>query len=269
MNTVINDAQRLLEARLDDLLRQADRGELVCGNFLTPAEASLLGQLMRTRRLQTRAFLFGGYTDAERKRLYILPSYLEGFEGEPAEIVGTYAGEAFSSSICALHICGSGYRALSHRDYLGSLLSLGIEREVLGDIVVLNDFEAILFCTDKMAGYLLDSIDRIASDKVQASLFDLPPGFTVKKKTAPIHDTIASKRFDCIIGALTSLSREKSQALIQSGLCEIDHLPEDRVDHQIDEGSVISVRGYGKYRIVSFDGETKKGRLRLSAEKYV
>ena len=89
------------------------------------------------------------------------------------------------------------------------------------------------------------------------------------KKTVPINDTVASRRLDCIVGALTNLSREKSQNLINSGMCEVDYLPELRVDRQIDEGAVISVRGYGKFFIKAFDGETKRGRIRLSAAKYV
>ena len=116
---------------------------------------------------------------------------------------------------------------------------------------------------------MLVSLERIASDKVSVKVHDLPEGFSIEKKTVPINDTVASRRLDCIVGALTNLSREKSQNLINSGMCEVDYLPELRVDRQIDEGAVISVRGYGKFFIKAFDGETKRGRIRLSAAKYV
>ena len=90
-----------------------------------------------------------------------------------------------------------------------------------------------------------------------------------REKTVAVNDTVASPRFDCVVGALTNLSREKAQSLINSGLCEVDHLPEIRVDRQIEAGAIISVRGYGKFTVNSFDGETKRGRIRMSAEKYI
>ena len=269
MNFNIDDAQKLLEARIDDLLRQSDRGELVCGNFLTPAEVAVARVVLQVKRAQDRVFFFGGYHDAERRRMIFIPSFLSDFDGDAEEKARTYCADEFSSCICPLLIKGSGFRQLSHRDYLGSILALGIERSSIGDIAIIGDFEAIVFCTDKIRDYLLTCLEKIASDKVTVREYDLPEDFEIEKKTVPISDTVASKRFDCIVGALTNLSREKSQCLIHSGVCEVDYLPEMRVDRQIDEGMVISARGYGKFFIKAFDGETKRGRIRLLAEKYV
>ena len=80
---------------------------------------------------------------------------------------------------------------------------------------------------------------------------------------------MASKRLDCVVGALTNLSREKAQALIKTGLCEVNYLVEQRVDAEVKTPCVISARGYGKFNVLSFDGETKRARLRLVAQKYV
>ena len=269
MNFNFDDAQKLLEARIDDLLRQSDRGELVCGNFLTPAEIAVARIALQAKRAQDRVFFFGGYSGAERRRMVFIPSFLADFDGDVEEKARTYCADAVSSCICPIIIKGSGFRQLSHRDYLGSILALGIERSSIGDIAIIGDFEAIVFCTDKIRDYLLCSLERIASDKVSVGEYILPEDFSIEKRTVPINDTVASKRFDCIVGALTNLSREKSQNLINSGVCEVDYLPEMRVDRQIDEGMVISVRGYGKFYVKAFDGETKRGRIRLLAEKYV
>lgn len=264
-----SDAQRLLEARIDDYMRQSDRGELVCGNFLTPAEKAYAEIAIRSRRASDRVFFFGGYNGAERKRIFFIPTYLSDLDGGAEEKARTYCADELSAAICALKIKGSGYRSLSHRDYLGSILALGIERREIGDVVVVGEYEAIVFCTDKIRDYLLTGLDKIATDKVKVELFDLPDDFEVKKSTVKISDTVASPRFDCVVGALTNLSREKAQNLINSGLCEIDHLPEIRVDRQIEAGAIISVRGYGKFTVNSFDGETRRGRIRMSAEKYI
>ncbi len=269
MNFNLDDAQRLLEARIDDWLRQSDRGELVCGNFLTPAEIAVARNILHSKRAQDRAFFFGGYSGAERRRMVFVPAFLSDFDGDAEEKARAYCADELSSCVCPITIKGSGFRQLSHRDYLGSILSLGIERSSIGDIAMICDCEAIVFCTDKIRDYLTGSLDRIATDKVSVRGCVLPEDFSVEKKTAPISDTVASKRFDCIVGALTNLSREKSQNLINSGMCEVDYLPELRVDRQIEKGAVISVRGYGKFFIKAFDGETKRGRIRLLAEKYI
>ena len=269
MSYISDGAQKLLAARIDDYLRQSERGELVCGNFLTPAEIAEANLVLRERRAIDRAFFFGGYAGAERRRVIFIPRYLSELDGDAEEKAQMYCADELADAVCILRIKGSGFRNLTHRDYLGSVLSLGIERREIGDIVVLGEHEAIIFCTDKICDYLLTSLERIATDKVNVSECVLPDNFAVEKKTVKISDTIASPRFDCIVGALLNLSREKAQNLINAGLCEIDHLPEIRVDRQIDAGAIISVRGYGKFSVVSFDGETKRGRIRMSAEKYV
>ena len=269
MSYISDDAQKLLAARIDDHLRQAERGELECGNFLTPAEAAEAKIILRERRAADRVFFFGGYKDAERRRMIFIPSYLADLDGDAEEKAGLYCADELALAVCSLMIKGSGFRNLSHRDYLGSLLALGIERREIGDIVVLDEHEAIVFCTDKIRDYLLTSLERIATDRVTVSKYSIPEDFAVEKKTVKITDTVASPRFDCVIGALLNLSREKAQNLINSGLCEVDHLPEIRVDRQIEAGAVISARGYGKFSVISFDGETRRGRIRMSAEKYV
>lgn len=269
MNFNITEAQKQLAARIDDLLERSCRGELVCSNFLTPSESAYSIKILKQRKVEARAYLFGGYEDAERKRLYILPSYLSDIEGEQKEKLELYCSEDLYGAVRAIRITGSGYRVLTHRDYLGSLLSLGIERHSLGDIVVQGEHSAVIFCTDKIYRFLIENIDRVASDKVTAEEIEIDKGFTAEREFLPISDTIASNRLDCIVGALANLSREKSQTLIRSGLCEVDHLIEQRADISLKVPCTVTVRGYGKFKVLSFDGETRRGRTRLEAQKYI
>ncbi len=264
-----NDAQKLLASRVEDILRLSDRGELVCGNFLTPHEAAYVLTVARALRSGDRILLFGGYPDAERKRLIALPSFVSELDGSVEENARTYFPDEMSRAVRAIKIQGSGYRELSHRDYLGSILALGIERPALGDILVQDEHSAVVFCTDKIFDYLMSGIDRIASDKVNVCEFVPDEDFGAKREFLPIRDTVASKRLDCVVGALTNLSREKAQALIRTGLCEVNYLTQQRVDAEVKVPCVISARGYGKFNVLSFDGETKRGRLRLVAQKYV
>ncbi len=269
MITAENEAQRLLASRAEDYLALSERGLLAASPFLTPAEAAYTLGVMRVLRAADRTFLFGGYGDAERKRLFVLPSYLADFDGDAESRGREYCCEELADAVRAIRIEGSGYRQLSHRDFLGSLLALGIERDTLGDLVVEEGRIATVFCTGKIFPFLLQGIERVGADKVTVKEFTPDESFAVKRDFLPITDTVASNRLDCVVGALTNLSREKAQTAVRSGLCEVDYRLEQRVDFELKTPSVITIRGFGKYELLSFDGETKRGRLRLSARKYV
>ena len=269
MNSNNNDSQRLLQARAADLLRQADRGEVATTSFLTPAESAYLMICFSQLTAGERVLLFGGYDGAERTRAFVLPTYIADLEGDAKEKLETYFPSEFSESIRAIRIIGSGYRTLTHRDYLGTILSLGVERHSLGDIVTENDYSAVVLCTDKICSYICSSLDRIASDKVSASEIKLDGSFKPHVELLPMTVTVASERLDCAVGALTGLSREKAQEMIKAGFCTLDHLPELRCDKNIEPPCVVSVRGYGKFAVKEFGGETRRGRLRLFADKYV
>ena len=269
MQPNINDAQKLLASRVEDHLRLSERGELVCGNFLTPCEAAFAMSVARELRAADRVFLFGGYSDAERKRLIALPSFVSDLDGEAEDKARAYFSDEMADAARAIRIKGSGYRELGHRDYLGSILSLGIERCSIGDVVVMDEYSAVVFCTRKIFDYLMGGIERVANDKVTVEEFIPDESFGSKREFLDVRDTVASDRLDCVVGALANLAREKAQNLIRSGLCEVNYLPEERVDACVKTPCVVTLRGFGKYNVLRFDGETKRGRLRLIAQKYV
>ena len=143
----LSDSQRLLYARLCDMLTRAMRGEPVFGNFLSPADAAFAKRVLRELNAEDGFLLYGGYDGAERLIPIILPDYVSDYPGTAEEKVKTLFADELTCAVCAVKIKGSGYRALTHRDYLGSLLSLGIERDRLGDIVTDGDFSAVVFCS--------------------------------------------------------------------------------------------------------------------------
>ena len=171
--------------------------------------------------------------------------------------------------VAVLHIKGSGFCKLTHRDYLGSLLSLGLEREVLGDIELLDEYSAYLFCRASMAPYIVESLERVGGDKVTVRPTQPGADFASQRRVQRISDTVASARLDCVVASLANLSRESAQQMIRDGRVELDYRPEERVDRTVVTPAVISLRGVGKFRVLSVATQTKKGRYRLSAEKYV
>lgn len=266
-NEIMGDA--LFEAKITELAQRAEQYREGYSAFLTPKEQIIAARILAQRKFDCVTFFFGGFDGSERNRLFAIPEYMA-FEGELcAKNIYENFNETVSDAIVPVKVQGSGYKKLTHRDYLGSLLGLGIERSVVGDIAVLDEFSAVIFCDSKIAEYILLELKKIGSDTVKTKRFDLPEDFCVKREFQNISDTVASARFDCVVSALCGLSREKAQGVIRIGEAELDYFTEDRPDRTVSEGSVISVRGFGKFIVVSLSEQTKKGRLRLLANKYI
>ena len=195
---------RGLYARVEDLSVRAEQGELAVSDFLSPREAHYAGLFLARRGVSYR--LFGGYGEAERQRLYLLPDYMtetvESEEEQGAEAESWLYLFGFTSEITALRIRGSGYRTLTHRDYLGSLLGLGLERSVLGDILVASEEpEAVVFCETAIAAFLENEMTQVANDKVRVTRADMAALRIPPRRFLPIHDTVASPRLDSLVAA--------------------------------------------------------------------
>ena len=251
-----------LYARLDDLKGRAVRGEMGISAFLSPRELHYAKAFLDRRGCAT--FFFGGYNASERGRVYILPDYM-------ADVGAATELEAFgySSRISALLASGSGFEKLSHRDFMGSLLGLGIERSVIGDIVVTDDYSAIVFCDNSIVDFLLLHWEKVGKDKIKLKLISVGEDFAPKREYAQISDTVASFRLDCVVAALCNLSREKSRQVVIDGAVELDYEVEERPDREMLGSCIISIKGYGKFRVLSLCEKTKKGRYRLQAEKFL
>ena len=274
------EEERLLLAHTEDLLTRAEGG-IVCGDFLNLGEQFLvrafLSQCGKTEQLDY-AF-FGGYPSAERRMLFLFPSYiadtLQYMTDAAAD--GTALTDAADAicrdehAMCALKILGSGYRVLSHRDYLGSLLALGIERSVIGDIAVSDDHTATLFTKAPMAEYLSTALERIGSDKVKVcALSDEEAQQTPDtRRWETFSDTVASLRLDGIVAAAANLSRDKAKQLVTGGFVDVDFRPYEAPDTELSAGMYLSIRGHGRYLFSDVDGTSKKGRIRIRLKKLI
>lgn len=264
----------VLYARMEDFCLRADRGEVAISSFLSPREL-----YYATRYLERRGawfFAFGGYCGAERKRLYFVPDYvplseelLKNPDGE-LSCVAALNNLGIGAQICALRIVGSGYRVLTHRDFLGSLLGLGLERSVLGDVTVENEQGscATVFCEERIADFIEESLIRVANDKVKVCRLELSSYTPSKRLFAAISDTVASTRLDGVVAALCGCSREKARDAVVGGLVEINFEREERPDRTVTPPALISVRGVGRFRVLSLSDRTRKGRIRMEAEQF-
>ncbi len=274
MSELPNEALIRLLSHIRELCGRAARGAFTYTAFLTPREAKHARAMLTREGQGHRIRAWGGYREAERVCLLFFPDYIVDMMEKKdfslcstAELL-TMIGE--EDPVVALDIKGSGYRPLSHRNLLGSLLSLGVEREVLGDIAVdETSHRATVFCTRRMFPFFLSSVERIGGDVVRLSETKISPDFDGGRRYLSLRDTIASPRLDCIVAALCNLSREAAATAIRSGLVELDYECEERPDHLISPPAVLSVRGKGKFVLKEIGAPTKKGRLPLLAEKYL
>lgn len=253
-----------LLSRAEDLLARAENGEITYTAFLTPAEQHAVTRTMPWAKNAMR--VDGGYLAAERARVFFLPPYLLELD---EETLAACLADTRKECLIPLQIKGSGFRRLYHKDYLGAVLNLGIERDAIGDLCVTDTHTAVLVCDRIMAEFLCENLTRVANDAVRLSRITLPEDFDGGRKFQPITDTVASPRADSVVAALANVSREKAQAMFREGLVEIDYEPAQKTDQQLEAGCVIVIRGKGKFILRSLSEQTKKGRARLLADKYL
>lgn len=255
-----------LFAHLQDLFGDSENGMLRASEFFSPAELVHVRRWISSRGLAARVRVWGGFEAADRARAYFLPDYMAQEETPLGELLAFFGHE---DPTAVLRITGSGFRNLSHRDYMGSVLSLGIERDVTGDIVVHGESEAYLFCDRAIAPYICENLRKIANDAATVAESEIPEGRFGEKQYEEIRDTVASLRIDAVVASACNLSRENAKRAVTGGLCEINHEQVVSPDAEVEIGDVFSVRGSGKFKLASTGGENARGRLRIVIHKYV
>lgn len=202
-------------------------------------------------------FFFGGYADAERKILCYLPDYLD----------ESSLYEDGSPLVCLRASFYDGDE-LSHRDFLGGLMGCGVERDVLGDILVSGN-SCDFFVTAQISGYIQQNFLSAGRAKLHIDSVPLAQVQWVEPAFTEIKDTVASTRLDSMISTGFRIGRSLASQYISAGKAAIDGLPCEKPDKLIDEGMKISVRGLGKMKVHSVSGLTKKGRIWVVIHRYV
>lgn len=250
----MNDRDLFL-ARLDDFAERAENGVLTASPFMSPEEQMRASDYLK--RNGCRFCFRGGYEEAERRMVVFLPDYME------EEMLDT------DEFFLPVAIKMSGYVNLTHRSFLGALTALGIDRSAMGDIL-LFDWGAVLFAQLSVVRFLLTEpspLERVGADKVKVSLCEKPLIEGYKRSFIPFSDVIASERLDCAVAAFAGVSREKAKLATERGDVSLNYRVCTRPSEEITVGSVVSVRGVGKFKIESLT-KTKKDRIRLVARRY-
>ena len=248
------DEKELVIRHLQDLCRRSEKtGQWYYSAFLTPAEQD---DWMTSPYSRNISWHFdGGRADAERQ---LLVAGSEDFCGQEAEV-----------PISLLHVFPLSEKfaeSLSHRDYLGAVMNLGIERKMIGDLIV-REKSAYVYCLKDQTSFLISSLTRVSHTSVKAEQIPLTcPDAQPSLRLVRIN--IASERLDAIVAGITGLSRGNAQDLFPREKVFVNSRPMLNRNYPLKKGDILSVRGYGKVIYEGIEHETRKGRLFVQVLKY-
>ena len=239
--------------RLEEQISRAEnRGEIVVSDFLDVHQQTLAQQALKNALCLY--FWSGGYEEAERRRLVMYPDYL--------------SEDASWAEIAVLDLEGNfNYSKVSHRDYLGALLSVGIKREKMGDILV-KDNGAYVFLAESIATYILTNLPKVKGVTVNANQITPQEVVLPQSTQKEVNLTCASLRLDVILSGGFNLSRSQANDLIKAKKVQVDHQEVVDNDYRLKEGEIISVRTKGRIKIAEISGNTKKGKNKIKLIKY-
>lgn len=251
----MNREEEFLQKRISDLAEQSYRNQqYTFTGFLSQGEQELA--LLALSGMPMDAYTFsGGMEGCERQMVRFGSGEQMGYE-EPFPIVCIQITPRMARFA----------EALSHRDFLGALMHLGIDRSTLGDILV-KENTAFLFCHEKVQDYIVQNLDRIRHTSVQCTVCSKIPEMikpVLKEETL----IVSSERLDGIVAKLYHLSRSRSVLLFREKKIYVNGRCTENNSVVPKEGDVVSVRGYGKFVYKAALRETKKGRLSVRVSCY-
>lgn len=254
LKNVKDSSEKILYAKaLDKALYTLKCFEPSFSDFFDPYKVSNLISLMGNMGLNT--MVYGGYENSERCMIGFFPEYME----------PEY--EKFPIAIVEIRYNGQYSRVLSHRDFLGSILGLGLNRDKVGDIL-LEDERALVFLDESIADYVCVNLERVGRTKVNVKISD---SSILKDNTENVTEkkiTVASLRLDGVLSGVFNLSRGKIADLIKGEKAFVNWNMTVNGAKTLSEGDVITLRGIGRVKITEICGKTKKDRFLIDVSVY-
>ena len=299
----------LLIAQIEDKIQQADDwGVMTSGDFLDTHQRKVVSDYLRGRKLPVQALFYGGYEDAERCMAVFVPefaaqSWKESAGGEESSQTGAESSQTGAESsqtgegevpaeiqdlVRVIRVSvPKGGKILTHRDYLGSLLALGLDREVTGDILVRTGEMAKsgrsatgagaqeilgpgadIIVETEIAEFIELNYDKAGRTNLEVEVLPISSLCTGEINIVQKHDTVASLRLDGVVASAFGLSRAKAAEAIRRGIVSVNSMEALKVDQEISEGDKIVMRGRGKVVLAEVGGVSRKDRVRITFNVY-
>ncbi|HEY8464522.1 MAG TPA: YlmH/Sll1252 family protein [Bacillota bacterium] len=222
-------------------------------NFLEPPSLEAAEAVLRFVT-GVRFNSYGGYPRSERRRLVIYPDY--------------YIVETIEPELAFLEITPTPSLQLSHRDYLGALLALGVKREKIGDLLV-DDSKCQAVVTPELADYLRINLGEVGKAKVSVTLIEPERLNLPDRRIKEIRTTVASLRLDALAALGFGDSRTKMAREIKAERVKVNWKTVKAPDLELAPGAVISIRGRGRVEFQEITGTSKKGRVGVVLKRFI
>lgn len=247
------DEKKELISRINDLYKLCEKhASAKFSHFLNENEIVII----KDNAINQNGFnvrFFGGYSDFERCMFGIFPEWQE--------------PETEAFPIIVLKFEKSYKKELTHRDYLGTILSLGIDRGKIGDILVYEE-GAYAFVSEDIADYLIFNIKKVANCGINIKKTDVNEDILPKRSFEEMNVIVASARLDAILAAALNISRKNAMIYINSGKVRVNHRSVLNVSYVLKENDLISITGFGRVILESFGNNTRSGRMHIVLKKY-
>lgn len=223
-------------------------------NFLDLSKQALARDVLKDFPDIKFSFL-GGYKGAERKIAIIYPSFLSETD--------------LDVPLAALRITGAfDEKTLSHRDFLGSLIGLGISREKIGDILIASNLCQVLVMDD-IKPYILNSLFKVGKFNVSIEEMDLEDLILPEKRVKEIKTTVSALRLDAVASSAFGMSRSKVLPYIRGERVQVNWKTITKPAYTLNSGDVISIRGRGRAVLKEINGKSQKGRIKILVLRYL
>ncbi len=249
------DEDLVLQKRFLDLSRRAfSQRRYTYSEFLTLDEQDVLLRIALDKTCAPYE-LIGGFSGAERRAARFGSAEMCGYTEDVPVICVKIApvSQKFADT-------------LTHRDFLGALMSLGMRRGVLGDIV-LRENAAFLFCLESVAVFIAEELTQVRHTTVKCAIVEDPPALAAAEPEEK-NINVASERLDAVTAAVLKLSRGGAQALFKAGKVYVNGRLTENAAYRPEPGDVVTVRGYGRFVFGGVSGQSRKGRLFVTVRVY-
>lgn len=247
------DERPFIDKALEWVERAAGQHAVKRTDFLDPRQSFILSSLANRAEVNLR--LDGGYDGAERRRAIITPDYRNADD------------EDTGIRVLSVTPADTKFAALEHGDYMGAILGLGIKRDKIGDIHVLENGCHILVAAE-ISDYFDLHLKQVHRVHVHTDILPLETLQVSQVSMEEIGLSVASLRLDGIVGDVWHLSRAKALVPIKAGRCRVNWKTEEDPSRPLKDGDVVSLQGFGRFKVLETEGLTKKGRVRIRVGKY-
>ncbi len=259
----MNEKDILISHALDKKRQCSENSMITYTNFLSLDEISLVKTTDREYSEFTHTYYYGGYDDSERQIALFMPKFFQ------IDSLNAFLEDNEEDNpLCVVRLKKDKFTSLSHRDYLGAIMGLGLKREMIGDIKV-SDEGADVFALKSAAEYICENLKKSGRGSVVGEILPVSSFNSADDKFELCFTTVASLRLDGVVAAFFNLSRSSAAEAVNKGLIYVNSSQCLKGDFTLKEGDKLVFRGKGKTVLSKIKGTSKKGKLKIEYKKYI